>query len=785
MTTKQVVFQAHWFLGITAGVILAVMGLTGAVYSFQAEILRLINSERAYVPVRSAERLALPELVRRIGAGEHRQVVRIDVPLRGNLAGQVTLRPATSQGTPSKQYYDPYTGELLGEIRGEKFFAVMLDLHRYLAMGDVGKAISGACTLGLVFFCLSGLYLRWPRDASKWRAWLTLDWLRKGRSFNWDLHAVAGTWCLLFYLLFALTGLWWSYDWYGRMLESVFGSEAPVSTATAASGGSSEVDYGQVWRGIRSAVDPDVERLYIRFPGEAGKPVTVSYAPTDVPMGIFNGLRLEPGSGAVLLHEKYAAKPPGEKLLDSLYSLHVGEFFALPGRIVLTAASLAMPLFLVTGWLLYLDRRRKKRLIRESRSAVTASDGASRWLIGFASQSGFAEQLAWQTAGQLQAAGHAVAVESFARLDEARLKQSDQALFVVSTFGDGQPPDSARAFERKILSSTPDLGSLRYGLLALGDQQYQQFCGFARRVNHWLHNGGAQALFAPVEVDNADPGALRRWQEQLAALTGIQPASEARTFGRWRLERRELLNPGSQGGAVYLVSLTPEQAVTWQAGDILEVWPGDDAGRPGEPARDAIREYSIASLPGDGTVDLVIRQTTRPDGSLGLGSGWLVRHVALHGIVHAKVRRNSAFHAPDDGRPVILIGNGTGLAGLRSIIKARIAGGHHRNWLLYGERNERHDFLFRAEIESWVSSGGLARLDMAFSRDQEHKRYVQDLLRERADEVRSWVDAGASIYVCGSLEGMAAGVDEALQAILGEQAVTAVLEEGRYRRDVY
>jgi len=785
MTTKQVVFQAHWFLGITAGVILAVMGLTGAVYSFQAEILRAINSERAYVPARSGERLSLPELVRRIGDDGSRQIARIDVPLRGNLAGQVTLRSAATEGTPPKQYYDPYTGTLLGEVRGEKFFAFMLDVHRYLATGDTGKAISGACTLGLVFFCLSGLYLRWPRDAGKWRAWLALDWLRKGRSFNWDLHAVAGTWCLVFYLLFALTGLWWSYDWYGQMLESVFGSQKPASTAAVPRSDSLEVDYEQVWRGIRSAVDSDVERLYIRFPGELGNPVTVSYAPAGARMGIFNGLRLEPGSGALLQHEKYAEKAPGEKLLDSFYSLHVGEFFGLPGRVVLTIASLAMPLFLVTGWLLYLDRRRKKRLIRESRSAVTASSGATQWLIGFASQSGFAEQLAWQAAGQLQAAGHAVAVESFSRLDEARLKQSDQALFVVSTFGDGQPPDSARAFERKILSSTPDLGSLRYGLLALGDRQYQQFCGFARRVNSWLHNGGAQALFAPVEVNNADPGELRRWQEQLAALTGVQPVNEARAFDRWRLERRELLNPGSQGGAVYLVSLVPEQGVTWQAGDILEVWPGDDAGQHGEPARDAIREYSIASLPGDGTLDLVIRQTTRPDGSPGLGSGWLLRQVPLRGVVHAKVRRNSTFHAPEDGRPVLLIGNGTGIAGLRSIIKARIAGGHYRNWLLYGERNERHDFLFRAEIESWTSSGSLTRFDGAFSRDQEHKRYVQDLLRERADEVRNWIDAGASVYVCGSLEGMASGVDEALQAILGEPSLTALLEEGRYRRDVY
>ncbi len=131
-------------------------------------------------------------------------------------------------------------------------------------------------------------------------------------------------------------------------------------------------------------------------------------------------------------------------------------------------ASLAMPLFAVTGWLLYLDRRRKQRALRAARGGVQAAAGdASGWLIGFASQSGFAERLAWQTAGQLQAAGLAVEVQPLAWLDEQRLRQAQQALFVVSTFGDGQAPDSARGFERALLGQALGLSSLRYAVLAL------------------------------------------------------------------------------------------------------------------------------------------------------------------------------------------------------------------------------------------------------------------------------------------------------------------------------
>ncbi|KPY84122.1 Iron-uptake factor [Pseudomonas syringae pv. spinaceae] len=180
-----------------------------------------------------------------------------------------------------------------------------------------------------------------------------------------------------------------------------------------------------------------------------------------------------------------------------------------------------------------------------------------------------------------------------------------------------------------------------------------------------------------------------------------------------------------------------------------------------------------------------MRQEVHPDGSLGLGSGWLTEHAALDSTVSLRVRRNSSFHLPAEPVPLILLGNGTGLAGLRSLLKARIAQGQTRNWLLFGERNRAHDFHCGAELEGWLESGALARLDLAFSRDQAEKIYVQDRLREAAAELRVWLDDGAAIYICGSLLGMAAGVDQVLHEVLGAAVVSELIEQGRYRRDVY
>lgn len=131
---------------------------------------------------------------------------------------------------------------------------------------------------------------------------------------------------------------------------------------------------------------------------------------------------------------------------------------------------------------------------------------------------------------------------------------------------------------------------------------------------------------------------------------------------------------------------------------------------------------------------------------------------------------------------MLLIGNGTGIAGLR----ARIAAGARRNWLVFVERSSAHDALYADELQQWQQAGWLERLDRVYSRDQDQPaRYVQHALAAAAADVRLWVEQSACLYVCGSLRGMAPEVDHALDNILGASARRQLQHDGRYRRDVY
>ncbi|GAB3343051.1 sulfite reductase subunit alpha [Marilutibacter aestuarii] len=470
--------------------------------------------------------------------------------------------------------------------------------------------------------------------------------------------------------------------------------------------------------------------------------------------------------------------------------------------------------------------------------AVPAADAAADWWVVHASQTGHAEALAHLSAQALQAAGQSVRVAGLGGLDVERLAQARRVLFIASTTGEGDAPDTALAFVRRAMQSPASLGSLQYGVLALGDREYRAYCAFGHALDAWLRHSHAHPLFDLIEVDNGDPGALRAWQQHLGQLgghTGI-PDWNAPAYQPWRLSERRHLNPGSPGGPVYTVSLRPDDAadLDWVAGDIAEVGPRHaaadvdawllDTGLDGEQPvrfgdtriclRDALaasrlpalpkdgawpdaqavvdalqalphREYSIASTPAEGSLVLLIRQVRHADGRLGSGSGWLTRHAPPGARIDLRIRRNSAFHAPTDDRPLVLVGNGTGLAGLRALLMTRIERGHHRNWLLFGERTRAHDLYFRDELAAWSAAGGLAHLDLVFSRDPGPLKYVQDAVRQQAARLARWVADGASIHVCGSLEGMAPGVDTALREVLGDAEVDALVEAGRYRRDIY
>ncbi|MCH7350532.1 MULTISPECIES: sulfite reductase flavoprotein subunit alpha [unclassified Acinetobacter] len=843
---KKVFFQIHWFLGITAGLILSLMGVTGAIYSYEPQILKWINQDSYVVEVAQTPKLTPAELYQHFNQQQPEiEINSITIASDPTESSTINIKKEGAR-RGYNMMVNPYTAAVLPEVKGRDTLQFIQRLHRNLTAGEFGAQITGASTLMLIFFVLSGIYLRFPKKHSL-KQWFFIKPKLKGRNFIWDLHAVVGTWVVVFYLLFACTGLYWSYDWWRAGMFKVMGVEQPQRNQQNNDRGKDKQPalektqvntiLTQTWTGVNAQIGREYSSLTLNIPKRDDAKVELSFVDL-IPQherarnqAIYNYQ-----DNKFEKFELYETKKLNEKIMSSMLPVHRGSFFGSTYQFIAMLASLAMPLFFITGWMLYLKRRKQKKLTQAARQSISAQQidpNAKPWLITYATQTGVAEQLAWRTATSLQEAQQPTTVKPIQQLTEQDLLKTEYVLFVVSTYGTGEAPDLATSFSKKLMQQNLNLSQMHYAVLALGSKEYpDSYCSFGYAVDTWLKQCKAQPLFELIKVDNANSNDIQQWNQALSVVTKheLHAMNIEKVFDQWTLSERTLLNPDSLGQAAYNIELTTTSDMTWHAGDIAEIQPANSLTeiqnflikhqtpahsivkslnqnieqllwdrnlrveiKPFSTLEDLLeqlptlptREYSIASIPSQQILRLVVRQKRDENDQLGLGSGWLTEFAELKQTIALRIRTNESFHLIDDNRPIICIGNGTGIAGLMSLLQQRNRQNYTANWLIFGERKREHDFFYQETIEAWKNMGTLQRLDLAFSRDQEQRIYVQDILRNNANELIKWIEQGAVIYVCGSIENMASGVDQALIDILSEEKLDALRQAGRYRRDVY
>ena len=212
------------------------------------------------------------------------------------------------------------------------------------------------------------------------------------------------------------------------------------------------------------------------------------------------------------------------------------------------------------------------------------------------------------------------------------------------------------------------------------------------------------------------------------------------------------------------------------------------------------RLYTIASAPTahDGEVHILVLKdeyTLNDERRFGLCSDYLSR---LQTASEQKffIQTNKRFRLPAEDKDVIMVGPGTGIAAFRSFLAERDAtGASGRNWLFFGEQHFASDFLYQTEIQNWFETGTLTKVNLAFSRDQHYKIYVQHKMLQHAAELYEWLNGGASFFVCGRKDPMSVDVENTLLEIIQQQGnktneeakkyLELLEEEGRYEKDVY
>lgn len=370
---KAALLQIHSIIGLVVALILTVIGLTGATMSFEDEIGAALNTGISHVEPRAAPVLTPDALVARLQA-EHDFGKVSAVTLSSDPSTAARIRFARSEGgdRPTSVYVDPYDGHLLGAPRGEDFFATVRRLHRWLLIpGDSkgwGRQITGVVAISLVVMLITGLVLRWPRHARSVKMWLKPNLSMRGRGFQWSLHSVVGTWVLPVYLTIATTGLWYSFDWYKDgaiwLLSQRPAATAPMQPKAPAAprvraDAAAPLTFDHAWAVFLQQQGTRYASAQLTLPPGAGTVLRVRSWPHDSTRDTMRDeFRIDGVTGRVVSAEIYDDKALGDRVLASVLDIHRGAVLGWPGKLLFMLAAASMPLFMVTGLLLYLSRRK-------------------------------------------------------------------------------------------------------------------------------------------------------------------------------------------------------------------------------------------------------------------------------------------------------------------------------------------------------------------------------------------------------------------------------------------
>lgn len=436
------------------------------------------------------------------------------------------------------------------------------------------------------------------------------------------------------------------------------------------------------------------------------------------------------------------------------------------------AASLTVALYV--GLLCATLIKHNNRL--ETNSSVLSSQDdnsllirAYDYIVTYASETGTAKQIAELTSTRLQQLDFHTKVLELNQLVACQAAPKQGLLMVLSTTGEGDAPrNGAKLMQHKQLPLP--ITAIRYGILALGDSRYTHFCGFALQTENWLNRGGAKALFPTILVNQGAPDAISSWFQNLDIKEGPSESQQ------WTLQSRTHLNPDSKYPPLYRLSLQSDTPADWKAGDLVRLRPKQGEGN---------RLYSIASTPEQGQLTLFVRLMSHPDGSPGLGSGLLCQQLAPGEPVQLDLVPHPSFRLAVADSPLILIGAGSGAAGLLAHLDEQLQQGNSGHWLIFGERCPLHDNYLPEQIQPWLNNGHLKHFDAAYSRDPHSPTYVQDYLTRHADRLHEWVNNGASLLICGNRDKMGAAVLSTLNTLLSPETTSSLISKGRLMTDLY
>ena len=676
------------------------------------------------------------------------------------LAGKFVVFYTTDDGYAAADVIDPSTGKFIAPyehslpiLREVKFF------HRSLMLDDFGRMVVGVVSGLMLVILFTGL----PLLAKCLGGWNRLFKQIKGSQES-CMHGFLARIVLIPLFISSLSGAYLSlvrFEYFpgDEMLEPDF----PV-----------EITMGE---------HAPVQSLFVLQHLNVSELRDLTFPYADDPEGLFF-LHTDKGSGYVdpVTGQwlDFLPNTTANKVYEFAFALHTGE--GLWWLIIFLAlGALLTPVMVYTGTKIWWERRQRLQSKKLKHNAtvdladtviLVGSEGHSSWL--------FAQTLHHA----LMDAGLIVHCNDMNHIAH-HYPNAERVLILTSTYGDGNAPTSADKFLQR-LPHIEQSAKYNFAVLGFGDRQYANFCGFAINVEKLLIKKGWTPLL-PIELINRQsPQAFARWGKLLSAKLNksfeLNYIPERPKTILLALAKRHVYDADSPMPIVILrfCAEKDKKLPKFSVGDLLGIFPPTlpaknekDEDNPASMAR----FYSIGSCEKEGFIELGVCVHEK-----GLCSNVLF-NLEVGSTIEAFIKRNEHFHHRGNGKPLILIGAGTGIVPLMGFIRNNKA--CHPTYLYWGGRDPGLDYLYKDELEEMLTNSHLTELRVAFSRI-EPKAYVQDIIREDSEKLEQLLIHGGELMICGGSE-MAEGVREALESILLAMDMTLLEMKSahRYREDVY
>lgn len=352
----------HLWLGLVAGIVLIVVALTGCILAFEDELTPIIYAHEQKIEPAEVK-LSVDSLVS-IAKSTYpkKKIFRLYLPAEQNRSVKVTF------GTKKKGYdflyINQYNGKILSKGKeNNRFFAVVLNLHRFLLAGTVGKTITGISCAITFFMTLSGLYLWWPGNKKALKQRLKIKTDASNKRLNWDLHAVGGFYAMIFLFVITLTGLIWSYDFVENLMFKIFDGKKETTELVKEPEGKikKQADIYESVINSTNSVYPYSGEIMITFPDKKGKPFLVSKENSESVIHRVNQVYLDSRTAMIIKPLAFNSLSLGTQIRKMNKPIHTGSILGWPTKIIAFLTALITASLPITGFLIWFGRGKKKK----------------------------------------------------------------------------------------------------------------------------------------------------------------------------------------------------------------------------------------------------------------------------------------------------------------------------------------------------------------------------------------------------------------------------------------